>query len=81
MEVSSMRLYATHTPPRAGTDGSMPAALWRFINLNNLSNEIIFAAQFTQNLALAGLNNQTHMFYLMQYDGGIAIPGMDKGLF
>jgi hypothetical protein len=49
--------------------------------LNNLSNEIIFAAQFTQNLALAGLNNQTHMFYLMQYDGGIAIPGMTRDFF
>ena len=73
--------YASHTPPRAGTDGTMPSASLALINLNNLSNEIIFAAQFTQNLALAGLNNQTHMFYLMQYDGGIPIPGMTRDFF
>ncbi|MBC7946296.1 MAG: RagB/SusD family nutrient uptake outer membrane protein, partial [Chitinophagaceae bacterium] len=73
--------YANHTPPRAGTDGAAPVASLSTLNANNASNEIIFAAQFSQNLALAGLNNQTHLFYPTQYDGGIIIPGMARDFF
>jgi hypothetical protein len=73
--------YATHIVPRAGTDGSAPVGSLATINANNNSNEIIFAAQFSQNLALAGLNNQTHMFYPVQYDAGIPIPGMTRDFF
>jgi hypothetical protein len=71
--------YATHQVPRAGTDGSVPAATLSGVNANNNSNEIIFAAQFSQNLALAGLNNQVHMFFGIQYDAGIA--GMTRDFF
>ncbi|RYZ27957.1 MAG: RagB/SusD family nutrient uptake outer membrane protein, partial [Chitinophagaceae bacterium] len=49
------------------------------IDANNASNEIIFAAQFSSNLVLAGTNNQTHMFYPGQYDAGI--PGMVRDFF
>jgi starch-binding outer membrane protein, SusD/RagB family len=74
--------YATHSVPRAGTDGSAPIATVGAINANNNSNEIILAAQFSQNLILASANNnQTHLFYLTQYDGGIAIPGMTRDFF
>ena len=73
--------YSTNVPPRAGTDGSAPIASLSTVNANNNSNEIIFAAQFSQNLALAGLNNQTHLFYPTQYDAGIAIPGMTRDFF
>ncbi|MBC7828000.1 MAG: RagB/SusD family nutrient uptake outer membrane protein [Chitinophagaceae bacterium] len=74
--------YATHTVPRAGTDGSAPVATIATITANNNSNEIIFAAQFSSTLALADpLNNQTHLFYPTQYDAGIAIPGMTRDFF
>lgn len=75
--------YAKHIVPRAGTDGNPPVASLADINSNNASNEIIFAAQFTQNLALASTagNNQTHLYYITQYDGGVAIPGMTRDFF
>lgn len=71
--------YATHQVPRAGTDGSAPSTSLASINANNNSNEILFSAQFSQNLALAGLNNQVHMFFGIQYDAGI--PGMTRDFF
>lgn len=71
--------YATHQVPRAGTDGAAPTASLSSINANNASNEIIFAAQFSQNLALAGLNNQVHLFFGPQYDAGIL--GMTRDFF
>lgn len=76
--------YATHTVPRAGTDGTPPVASLSAINANNNSNEIIFAAQFSSNLALAnasGGGNQTHLYFITQYDGGVAIPGMTRDFF
>ncbi len=74
--------YASHTPPRAGLDGTAPVADKSKITANNNSNEIIFAAQFSDNLALASAaNNQVHMFYITQYDAGIAIPGMTRDFF
>lgn len=73
--------YATHQVPRAGTDGTPPVGSLAAINANNNSNEIVFAAQFSQNLALAGTNNQTHLYYITQYDAGIAIPGMTRDFF
>jgi starch-binding outer membrane protein, SusD/RagB family len=71
--------YATHSVPRAGTDGSAPAATLSSISANNNSSEIIFSAQFSQNLALAGLNNQVHLFFGLQYDAGIL--GMARDFF
>lgn len=73
--------YSTGVPPRAGTDGAIPVASLSSITANNNSNEIIFAAQFSQNLALAGLNNTTHLYYPTQYDAGIPIPGMTRDFF
>ncbi len=71
--------YATHSVPRAGTDGSAPSTSLASINANNNSNEIVFSAQFSQNLALAGLNNTVHLYFGLQYDAGI--PGMTRDLF
>jgi hypothetical protein len=71
--------YAAHQVPRAGTDGSAPSTSLSSINANNNSNEILFSAQFSQNLALAGLNNQVHLFFGAQYDAGI--PGMTRDFF
>lgn len=71
--------YPTHSVPRAGTDGQAPAASLAAINANNNSNEIIFAAQFSQNLALAGNNNTVHLYFGTQYDAGIL--GMTRDFF
>jgi starch-binding outer membrane protein, SusD/RagB family len=71
--------YATHSVPRAGTDGAAPVATLSSISANNNSNEIIFSAQFSQNLALGGLNNQVHLFFGLQYDAGIL--GMTRDFF
>jgi starch-binding outer membrane protein, SusD/RagB family len=74
--------YPTTTISRAGTDGTIPVATLSSIAANNNSNEIIFAAQFSNQLTLADpLNNQTHLFYPTQYDAGIAIPGMTRDFF
>jgi hypothetical protein len=74
--------YAAHqVPTRPGTDGTIPTGSQASIIANNNSNEIIFAAQFSQNLALAGLNNTTHLYFVTQYDAGIAIPGMTRDFF
>ncbi len=72
--------YASHTPPRAGTDGVAPIGDKSKITANNNSNEIIFAAQFSDNLALASAaNNQVHLFFNGQYDAGM--PGMVRDFF
>ncbi len=71
--------YATHSVPRAGTDGSAPVASLATVNANNNSNEIIFSAQFSQNTALAGLNNTVHLYFGTQYDAGI--QGMVRDFF
>jgi starch-binding outer membrane protein, SusD/RagB family len=71
--------YATHSVPRAGTDGAAPVATLSSISANNNSNEIIFSAQFSQNLALAGLNNTVHLYFGAQYDAGIL--GMTRDFF
>lgn len=74
--------YPNTTPPRAGTDGNAPVASLATLQGNNNSNEIIFAAQFSNSLTLADAqNNQTHLFYPTQYDAGIAIPGMTRDFF
>jgi hypothetical protein len=63
-----------------GEIGTPPVSSKAKIDANNASNEIIFAAQFSSNLSLAGsLNNQTHMFFPSQYDAGI--PGMVRDFF
>lgn len=62
-----------------GENGTPPTGSRARIEANNGSNEIIFAAQFSPNLALAGSNNQTHLFYPSQYDAGV--PGMTRDFF
>lgn len=62
-----------------GEIGTAPLSSKAKIDANNASNEIIFAAQFSSNLNLAGLNNQTHLFYPTQYDAGM--PGMVRDFF
>lgn len=73
--------YATHTPPKPGFDGPLPVGDPSKIAANNASNEIIFAAQFSNSLALAGNGNRVHLFYGTQYDAGIPIPGMIRDAF
>lgn len=66
--------------PTMGQNGTAPIGSRARIDANNLSNEIIFAAQFSANLSLAtATNNQTHLFYLTQYDVGI--PGMTRDFY
>lgn len=65
--------------PPLGENGAPPTGSKARIDANNASNEIIFAAQFSSNLALAGTNNQTHLFYPTQYDAGM--PGMTRDFF
>ncbi len=62
-----------------GENGAPPTGSKARIDANNASNEIIFAAQFSTNLALAGLNNTTHLYYPTQYDAGM--PGMTRDFF
>jgi hypothetical protein len=71
--------YADGAIPPVGENGSAPLSSKAKIDANNASNEIVFAAQFSSNLALAGLNNQTHLFYPSAYDAGI--PGMTRDFF
>jgi hypothetical protein len=65
--------------PPPGENGAPPTGSRARIEANNNSNEIIFAAQFSSNLTLAGTNNQTHLFYPTQYDAGL--PGMTRDFF
>jgi starch-binding outer membrane protein, SusD/RagB family len=71
--------YATHSVPRAGTDGTPPVGSIATITANNNSNEIIFSAQFSQITSLSGLNNTVHLYFGSQYDAGM--PGMARDLF
>ena len=66
--------------PPVGENGAAPTGNKGRIDANNASNEIIYAAQFSSNLSLAGAqNNQTHLFYPSAYDAGI--PGMTRDFF
>jgi len=65
--------------PALGDNGSVPTSSKAKIDANNASNEIIYAAQFSSNLNLAGTNNQTHLFYPSAYDAGI--PGMVRDFY
>lgn len=71
--------YPDGVIPQLGENGSAPLSSKAKIDANNASNEIIFAAQFSSNLNLAGTNNQTHLFYPGQYDAGM--PGMTRDFF
>lgn len=71
--------YPDGTIPLPGQNGAVPTGSKAKIDANNASNEIIYAAQFSSNLNLAGLNNQTHLFYPSAYDAGI--PGMARDFF
>lgn len=65
--------------PAPGENGAPPTGSKARIDANNASNEIIYAAQFSSNLNLAGTNNQTHLFYPSAYDAGI--PGMARDFY
>lgn len=65
--------------PAVGENGAPPTGSKARIDANNASNEIIYAAQFSSNLNLAGTNNQTHLFYPSAYDAGI--PGMTRDFY
>jgi len=65
--------------PTPGDNGAPPTSSKAKIDANNASNEIIYAAQFSSNLNLAGTNNQTHLFYPSAYDAGI--PGMARDFY
>ncbi len=65
--------------PVVGENGAPPTGSKARIDANNASNEIIYAAQFSSNLNLAGTNNQTHLFYPSAYDAGI--PGMARDFY
>lgn len=72
--------YPDGSIPPLGQNGAAPLSSKAKIDANNASNEIIFAAQFSSNLALAtSTNNQTHLFYPTQYDAGM--PGMARDFF
>ena len=72
--------YPNGVIPKAGFDGAPPPGDKSKITANNNSNEIIFAAQFSDNLALASANNnQVHLFFNGQYDAGM--PGMTRDFF
>lgn len=71
--------YPDGAIPPVGENGSAPLSSKAKIDANNASNEIVYAAQFSSNLALAGLNNTTHLYYPSQYDAGI--PGMTRDFF
>ncbi len=62
--------YPDGQVPALGKDGTPPTSSKAKIVANNNSNEIIFAANFSDNLNLAGLNNTTHLYYPVQYDAG-----------
>ncbi|RZK88913.1 MAG: RagB/SusD family nutrient uptake outer membrane protein, partial [Pedobacter sp.] len=70
------------TPP-IGQNGPAFAGDYSKIQQSNRSKEVIFAAQFSSNLALAGgtgeLDNTTHLYYPTQYDAGM--PGMIRDFF
>ncbi|HEX8314081.1 MAG TPA: RagB/SusD family nutrient uptake outer membrane protein, partial [Flavisolibacter sp.] len=67
--------------PALGDNGAPPTGSKARIDANNASNEIVFAAQFSSNLSLAGAlaNNQTHLYYPTQYDAGM--PGMARDFY
>ncbi|HOZ97895.1 MAG TPA: RagB/SusD family nutrient uptake outer membrane protein [Niabella sp.] len=71
--------YPDGTIAPLGQVGSPAVSSKAKIDANNASNEIIFAAQFSSNLSLAGTNNTTHLYYPGQYDAGI--PGMVRDFF
>src|SRR5215210_2640130 len=68
-------VYATHDVPPLGENGSAPKGDYSKFQTAQASKEIIFAAQFNTNQALIGSNgNQTHLYFITQYDAGI--PGL-----
>ena len=83
MEVDYGSLFNAAYPdgviPSPGENGSVPVSSKAKIDANNASNEIIFAAQFSSNISLGGLNNTTHLYYPTQYDAGM--PGMTRDFF
>ncbi|MEI6945856.1 RagB/SusD family nutrient uptake outer membrane protein [Paraflavisolibacter sp. H34] len=70
-------VYATNTPPPLGENGAAPKGDYSRFQTAQASREIILAAQFNTNLNLIGpQGNQTHTYFIMQYDQGI--PGLSR---
>ncbi|MCU7550631.1 RagB/SusD family nutrient uptake outer membrane protein [Chitinophagaceae bacterium LB-8] len=68
-------VYPTQTVPPLGENGSAPRGDYSKFQTAQASKEIILAAQFNTNLNLIGTQgNQTHLYFIMQYDNGI--PGL-----
>jgi starch-binding outer membrane protein, SusD/RagB family len=70
-------VYPTHTVPRIGENGTAPRGDYSKFQAAQASKEIILAAQFNTNQNLIGSQgNQTHLYFIMQYDAGI--PGLAR---
>lgn len=71
--------YPNVLTPAIGEHGSAPAGDYAKLATSNNSKEIIFAAQFINNITANGTGNRVHEYFLMQYDSGI--PGMVRDQF
>lgn len=69
--------YPKVVTPNIGQNGTPPAGDYSKFQSAQQSKEIIFAAQFTNNLTINGTSgNRTHEYYICQYDVGI--PGLTR---
>ncbi|MBW4889240.1 RagB/SusD family nutrient uptake outer membrane protein [Mucilaginibacter sp. HMF5004] len=67
--------YPNVQTPAVGVNGTAPAGDYSKIQASNNSKEVIFAAQFINNVTADGTTgNRTHEYYICQYDLGI--PGL-----
>ncbi|WP_448699225.1 RagB/SusD family nutrient uptake outer membrane protein [Mucilaginibacter sp. AW1-3] len=67
--------YPNVITPAVGVNGTAPSGDYSKIQASNNSKEVIFAAQFSNNVTLNdALGNQTHLYYICQYD--LNIPGL-----
>ena len=71
--------YPNVLTPAIGENGSAPAGDYAKLATSNNSKEVIFAAQFINNITANGTGNRVHEYFLMQYDSGI--PGMVRDQF
>ncbi|MEJ6981906.1 RagB/SusD family nutrient uptake outer membrane protein [Pedobacter sp. P351] len=72
--------YPNTITPAIGSSGSAPAGDYSKITAANNSKEVIFAAQFINNVTANGTSgNRVHEYFIMQYDSGI--PGIVRDQF
>lgn len=72
--------YPNVVTPALGANGTAPVGDYSKIKAANSSREIIFAAQFINNVTANGTaGNRVHEYFLMQYDSGI--PGIVRDQF